>query len=56
VSTPRGAPLLGAHTDEVLGEIGYTSEAIADLRESGAIGPDHGQASATDSPVGEVVA
>ena len=26
------APELGAHTDEVLGSLGYDAEAIADLR------------------------
>ncbi len=31
-------PLLGQHTDEVLGEFGLTSEEIAGLREAGAIG------------------
>ncbi len=35
---PRGpVPALGEHTDEVLGELGYSSDAIAGLRESGAI-------------------
>ena len=32
------APLLGEHTDEVLGELGYDTARIADLRASGAIG------------------
>ena len=31
----RPAPALGEHTDEVLSSIGYTSEQIKDLRESG---------------------
>jgi crotonobetainyl-CoA:carnitine CoA-transferase CaiB-like acyl-CoA transferase len=31
------APPLGADTDKVLAELGYTPEAIAALRESGAI-------------------
>ena len=30
-------PLLGEHTDEILGEVGYTDAEIADLRESGAV-------------------
>ena len=30
------APLLGEHTDELLGELGYTAEEIAALKESGA--------------------
>jgi len=33
----RAPPLLGADTDAVLGEIGLSAEAIADLRKSGAI-------------------
>src|SRR4051812_10469508 len=33
-----GAPDLGAHTDEVLGDIGYTAEQIAGLRAEGAAG------------------
>jgi crotonobetainyl-CoA:carnitine CoA-transferase CaiB-like acyl-CoA transferase len=33
-----GAPALGAHTDEVLGEIGYSAEQIAGLRAEGAAG------------------
>ena len=32
------APLLGAQTDAVLGEIGYDSDRIAALRETGVIG------------------
>lgn len=32
----RPAPLLGEHTDQVLAELGYGTEAIADLRTSGA--------------------
>src|SRR5438046_4433740 len=31
------SPLLGEHTDEVLAELGYTSEQVAELRSSGAI-------------------
>lgn len=33
----RPAPLLGQHTDEVLGEVGFTAEAIAELRRVGAV-------------------
>lgn len=28
----RAAPTIGQHTDEVLGELGYAPEAIAELR------------------------
>ncbi|MEX2204880.1 MAG: hypothetical protein WEF50_01480 [Myxococcota bacterium] len=31
------APLLGEHTEEVLGELGYSAPEIAELREQGAI-------------------
>jgi crotonobetainyl-CoA:carnitine CoA-transferase CaiB-like acyl-CoA transferase len=31
------APLLGQHTDEILGELGYDAAAIASLRQDGAI-------------------
>jgi len=34
----RGAPALGEHTDEVLGEIGYSAAEIADLRAAGTFG------------------
>ena len=34
----RGAPALGEHTDEVLGDIGYTAQQIAGLRTEGAAG------------------
>jgi crotonobetainyl-CoA:carnitine CoA-transferase CaiB-like acyl-CoA transferase len=34
----RGAPVLGEHTDQVLGEIGYSAAEIADLRAAGAFG------------------
>lgn len=30
-------PLLGEHTDEILGELGYSSQAVSKLRESGAV-------------------
>jgi crotonobetainyl-CoA:carnitine CoA-transferase CaiB-like acyl-CoA transferase len=32
-------PGLGEHTDSVLGELGYTADEIARLRDEGAIGP-----------------
>jgi len=32
------APLLGEHTDEILGEAGFSPEKIAEMREAGAIG------------------
>ena len=39
--TPGGvrhrAPTLGEHTEEVLGEIGYSAEDISALRESGVV-------------------
>ena len=31
--TPRGSPEMGAHTEELLREVGYGDEALADLRE-----------------------
>ena len=36
-SVRRAPPLLGQHTDEVLGELGYTAEEVAALRHDGAI-------------------
>jgi crotonobetainyl-CoA:carnitine CoA-transferase CaiB-like acyl-CoA transferase len=36
-SVRRHPPLLGEHTDEVLAELGYTTQEIADLRRGGAI-------------------
>jgi alpha-methylacyl-CoA racemase len=35
--TPRGAPAVGAHSDEVLGEAGYDTAAIAALRAEGVV-------------------
>ena len=34
----RVAPMLGEHTEEVLKELGYNNEKIADLRKAGVIG------------------
>ena len=34
----RPAPMLGEHTDEVLGEIGIGGDKIAELRKAGVIG------------------
>jgi crotonobetainyl-CoA:carnitine CoA-transferase CaiB-like acyl-CoA transferase len=39
----RGAPGLGEHTDEVLGEIGYSAAEIAGLRAAGAMGRAKGE-------------
>ena len=33
----RPAPLLGEHTDEVLGDYGFSPEQISELRECGAV-------------------
>jgi crotonobetainyl-CoA:carnitine CoA-transferase CaiB-like acyl-CoA transferase len=41
-SIRRGAPALGEHTDEVLGELGYSAADIAALRTAGAIGATKG--------------
>ena len=35
--TVTGSPLLGEHTDEVLGELGYSAQAIAALHEIKAV-------------------
>src|SRR5438874_2256649 len=42
-SIRRGAPALGEHTQEVLGEIGYSEAAIAALRTAGAMGRAKGE-------------
>jgi formyl-CoA transferase len=38
--TPKitSAPLLGEHTDEVLRELGYTDQQVAELHKKGAVG------------------
>jgi len=36
-SVKRGAPVLGEHTDEILEELGYTSNECKQMRESGAV-------------------
>ena len=40
--TPTMAPRVGEQTDEVLAELGLSSERIAELRASGAVGPREG--------------
>ncbi len=37
-SIRRSAPALGQHTDEILGEFGYSETQIDELRDSGALG------------------
>jgi crotonobetainyl-CoA:carnitine CoA-transferase CaiB-like acyl-CoA transferase len=37
VEVRRGAPGLGEHTDEILGELGYDTDELASLRDTGAI-------------------
>ena len=37
-SIRRPSPLLGQHNEEVLGELGYSAEAIKGLQERGVIG------------------
>jgi crotonobetainyl-CoA:carnitine CoA-transferase CaiB-like acyl-CoA transferase len=37
VEVRRGAPGLGEHTDEVLGELGYDPDELTSLRDAGAI-------------------
>jgi formyl-CoA transferase len=37
--TITGSPLLGEHVDEILGELGYTPERVAALREKKVVGP-----------------
>ena len=34
---PRPPPAVGQHTDEVLGELGYTQDAISALRGKGVV-------------------
>ena len=34
---PKRAPDLGEHTDEILGELGFSASAIESLRDKGAI-------------------
>ncbi|MEX0783031.1 MAG: hypothetical protein WD557_10300 [Dehalococcoidia bacterium] len=38
VSIRSSAPLLDEHTDEVLGELGFSAEQVAELRECGVVG------------------
>ena len=37
----RAAPRLGEHTDEILGEHGFTADHIAELRDAAVVGPEH---------------
>ena len=43
----RPAPAFGEHTDEVLGEAGYSAEEIAAMKESGAAAGPSADAAAT---------
>ena len=43
----RPAPAFGEHTDEVLGEVGYSAEEIAAMKESGAAAGPGAQSAAT---------
>lgn len=38
-AVPTAAPAVGAHTDEVLGELGYARQEIEQLRTAGVLGP-----------------
>jgi crotonobetainyl-CoA:carnitine CoA-transferase CaiB-like acyl-CoA transferase len=42
-SIRRPAPLIGEHTDEILGEVGYDTREIGSLRASGALGSVPGE-------------
>jgi crotonobetainyl-CoA:carnitine CoA-transferase CaiB-like acyl-CoA transferase len=33
----RPPPVLGEHTDEILAEVGYTTEQVTELREAGVV-------------------
>lgn len=43
---PRGAPLLGEHTEDILAELGYEPERISKLRDAGVIGAEQQRLSA----------
>ena len=46
------SPLLGEHTDEVLAELGYNADQIADFHARGVVGgADTDEASGTDVPL-----
>jgi crotonobetainyl-CoA:carnitine CoA-transferase CaiB-like acyl-CoA transferase len=49
-SVRRHPPATGEHTTEILRELGYTHEDIADLEACGAVKSVHGAAPATDEP------
>ena len=42
----HGGPGLGQHTDEILGDLGYSADEIAALRRDGIITPQGGQEAA----------